>query len=131
MIDHLIHFRLYLFSYSLEFTYRFAEPYHLCFHIFNPWWQRQSRIPYSSKLFYNWFFVTIYGDNPPPLYNQTPGKYGLLLTHMFTLYLGYTKKKLSLLLVLKGCHFLLIVFVIKNISTSTFHSSYLGNKMLY
>ena len=36
---------------------------HVCFHIFDPWWQRGSNIPYSCRFISYFSFVSIYGYN--------------------------------------------------------------------
>ena len=118
---HIVNFFFYLISYSFEFTYRFTEPYIVCFPLFDPWLWQWNKLPYSCKFISDLFFVRVYGDNclsciikhwtTPPCY----------FTIYFTPCLSYTNKKSSPLLILKGSPLRLIV---RFINTS-FHIHFL------
>ena len=111
---HLIHFRFYLLYYSLDFTYRFAEPYLVCFHIFDPWRRGRSKLSYSCEFISGFFLVSIYGGNFISYIIEDRTTLACYCPIFFTCNLSYTKIKPYLLLILKGCPFWLIFCVINN-----------------
>ena len=107
----LINFNFSLLSYSLEFTYRFTEPYLVSFNFFDPWRQRKSKILYSCKFVHNLFFVCIYREN----FLLRIIEHRTALTNycsILNLYLSRTKTESSLFLVFKACSLWLIVCII-------------------
>ena len=103
----IINFHLSLFSYSLEFTYIFTEPYLVSFNFVGPWWRRRSKLPYSWEFIQDLFFVSIYREIF--LFYIIEHRTTLLCYFpIFTFYLSHSETESSLLLVLKCCFLLLI-----------------------
>ena len=107
----IIHFNLSLLSYSLDFSYRFTEPYLVGFNFFDLWWRRRIKLPYSFLCVHHLFFVRIDCDN----FLLCVIKHRTALTNycpILTFYLSHTKTESSLLLVFKCCFLWLIVCII-------------------
>ena len=115
-------------SYSFWITYRFTDPYLVCFYL-DPLWRWLSRISNSCKFFLYFFFVRINGHYLSPWIIKNRTSFACYRP-ILTFNLCYTKAEPSFLFILEGGLFRLIVCPILTILTSTFPSSSLGNRML-
>ena len=97
--------------------------------VFYPLWRWRSKLSDSCKLFLYSFFVRINGHYRFPWIIKNMILFACYRP-IFTFNLGYTQAEPSLLFILEGGLFRLIVRVIFTGFNINFPSSYLGNRML-